>query len=427
MSQPLNAVILGAGDRGHYCHGMYAQRYPHKLRIIAVAEPNPELRERLGNLHQIPAERRFATWEDLLAVGQLAPALMNTTPDRVHADSTLAALKAGYHVLLEKPIATTPQECVQIIRTAEQTGRILQIHHGMRYAPFQAMIHEIITSGRIGQIMEYGHHENIAYFHMAHAYVRGNWRRKDTSGPIILTKCCHDLDLIVWYTGCRSKRLSSFGSLRYYRKENAHPDYQERCSDGCPVEAECPYHAPRFYLSEDYIPRLFAQAITADLSKESILKALRTGPYGRCVFRCDNDVLDNQITLIEMEDGTNVSLNMHGFSYDGGRTLRIHGTRGSVIGDTLLREIILHDHLTGRQDILHPGKVTGGHGGGDDGLIAAFIRSVQSETQDVMTSGRISLESHLMAFAAEDSRISGQPVDMEAYRRQVEVQVAEPD
>jgi len=423
MTQPLDAVILGAGDRGHFCHGMYAQRNPHKLRIVAVAEPNPVLRERFGNLHQLPSERRFSTWEDLIAAGQLAPVLMNTTPDQVHAASTIAALKTGYHVLMEKPMATSPQECLQIVRTAEQYQRILQVHHGMRYAPFQAMIHEIIQSGKIGQVMEYGHRENIAFFHMAHAYVRGNWRRKDTSGPIILTKCCHDLDLIVWYTGCRSKRLVSFGSLRYYRKENARQDYPERCSDGCPVEAECPYHAPRFYLSEDYIPRLFAQAITPDLSKEGIIQALQTGPYGRCVFRCDNDVLDNQLTLIEMEDGTNVTLNMHGFSYDGGRSLRVQGTKGSISGETLMREITVYDHLTGRQDILHPGKVTGGHGGGDDGLISAFIRSVQSGTQDVMTSGRISLESHLMAFAAEESRISGQPVDMAAYRQKVEEQV----
>ena len=272
--------------------------------------------------------------------------------------------------------------------------------------------------------MEYGHRENIAFFHMAHSYVRGNWRRKDSCGPIMLTKCCHDLDLIVWYTHSRCKRLVSFGSLRYFRPENAHPDYPERCSDGCPAEADCPYYAPRFYLSEDYMPRTFAQAITPDLSKDSILKALKEGPYGRCVFRCDNDVMDNQVSLIEMEDGTNVSLSMHGFSHDGGRTLRIQGTRGSIIGETLDREIIVHDHLTAGYDVLHIGKVTGGHGGGDDGLIAAFINTVQSGKQEALTSGRVSLESHLMAFATEDSRLSGQPVDMEIYRQAVEARVA---
>jgi predicted dehydrogenase len=420
MSQPLEAVILGAGDRGHYCHGMFAQRYPHKLRIVGIAEPNPVLRDRFGDLHQLPPERRFASWEDLIAAGQLAPVLMNTTPDRVHAASTMAALKAGYHVLLEKPIATSPEECVQIVETAEQCGRMLQIHHGMRYAPFQTMIHEILASGRIGQIMDYNHRENIAFFHFAHAYVRGNWRRKETSGPVILTKCCHDLDLIVWYTGSRCKRLVSSGSLRYYRPENARPDYPERCTDGCPAEAECPYFAPRLYITDPIISGMFAQAITVDLSKEGILKALKTGPYGKCVFHCDNDVADNQVTLLEMEDGTNVTLSMHGFSHDGGRSIRFQGTRATLMGETLERSMTIHDHLTARQDVLHVGKTTGGHGGGDDGLISAFIQSVQTGHQDPASTGRVALESHLMAFAAEESRLTGQPVEMAAYRKAVE-------
>lgn len=424
MSQPLEAVILGAGDRGHFCHGMFAQRYPHKLRIVAVAEPNQVLRDRFGDLHKLPPERRFASWEDLIAAGQLAGVLMNTTPDRLHAVSTVSALMAGYHVLLEKPIATSPEECVQIVRTAERYGRILQIHHGMRYAPFQTMIYEQIASGRIGQIMDYNHLENIAFFHMAHSYVRGNWRRKDTSGPIILTKCCHDLDLIVWYTGSRCKRLVSSGSLRYYRPENARVEYPERCTDGCPAEAECPYFAPRLYITDDFISQLFAQSITVDISKAGILKALQTGPYGRCVFRCDNDVVDSQATLIEMEDGAHVTMSLNGFSHDGGRSVCFQGTKGTLMGNTLERTITVHDHLTTRHDVLHVGKTTGGHGGGDDGLISAFIHSVQTGKQDPASTGRVALESHLMAFAAEESRLTGQPVDMDAYRQKVEAQVA---
>jgi len=359
----------------------------------------------------------------LIAAGQLAPALMNTTPDRVHAASTIAALKAGYHVLLEKPVATTPEECVQIVLASERYNRILQIHHGFRYSGLGALIHEVIASGRIGQIMEYAHRENVAFFHYAHSYVRGNWHREAASGPIILTKCCHDLDFIVWITGSRCKRIVSNGSLRYYRSENARPDYPERCTDGCPVEADCPYNAPRFYLSDEYPGRAFAQPLSTDLSKESLLQALKTGPYGKCVFRCDNDVLDNQQTLIEMEDGTHISLSMHGFSHDGGRSIRIQGTKGTLIAEALQREFTVIDHLTGRVEVIRPGKPVGGHGGGDVGLISDFITTVESGKQDAMTSGRISLESHLMAFAAEESRHTGQPVDMDSYRHEVEARV----
>jgi predicted dehydrogenase len=399
---------------------MYAQRFPHHLRYVAVAEPNPVLRERFGQLHGIPTERRYATWEDLIAAGQLATALINTTPDRVHMASTVAALEAGYHILLEKPMATTPEECVRIVQAAERTGRVLQIHHGMRYAPFFQMIHEVVHSGRLGEIMNYAHRENVAFFHMAHAYVRGNWRRSDTSGPIILTKCCHDLDLIVWDMGGKSARIFSSGSLRHYRSENAQPDYPERCTDGCPIEAECPYYAPRLYLSEASPSRVFAQAVAVEVTNENILQALKTGPYGRCVYRCDNDVVDNQTVLIEMADGTNVSLTMHGFSHDGGRSVRIQGTRGTLIAEALQREIVVHDHLTGRCDVLRPGKTAGWHGGGDDGLISAFIRTVRSGGADAMTSARASLESHLMAFAAEQSRRHNQIVNMVTYRQMVE-------
>jgi predicted dehydrogenase len=420
MSQPLEAVLLGAGDRGYYCHGMYAQRYPHKLRYVAVAEPDAVLRDRFGDLHNIPRERRFPSWEELVGMGQLAPALINTTPDRVHMASTVAGLETGYDVLLEKPMATTAEDCVRIVQAAEQTGRILQIHHGYRYAPFFNMINEVIQAGRLGAVMNYAHRENVAFFHMAHSYVRGNWRRRDTSGPIILTKCCHDLDLIVWYIGAKSHKIYSTGSLRHYREENARPDYPERCTDGCPVEAECPYYAPRLYLAEGSPSRIFAQSVALETTNEAILEALRSGPYGRCVYRCDNDVVDNQIVLIEMEDGTEVSLTMHGFSHDGGRSVRIQGTRGTLIAEALQREMIVHDHLTGRRDVLQPGKTTGGHGGGDDGLISAFIHTLQTGETDPRTSARASLESHLMAFAAELSRSSGQIVNMVTYRRMTE-------
>lgn len=424
MSKPLEAVLLGAGDRGYFCHGMYAQRYPHKMRYIAVAEPDPLRRDRFGDLHDIPKERRYASWEDLLSAGQLAPALVNTTSDRVHAASAVAALETGYNLLLEKPMATSAEECVRIVQAAERADRVLHVHHGMRYAPFFQMIHEVVASGRLGQIMNYAHRENVAYFHMAHAYVRGTWRRSDTSGHMILTKSCHDLDLIVWYTGQRSRRIFSQGSLRHYRPENAPAGAPERCTDGCPIEGECPYYAPRFYLSERPIIRLFTQVLTTGSTKDDIIHALKTGPYGRCVYRCDNDVVDNQIVLIELEDGTNVTLTMHGFSYDGGRSVRIEGTRGSLIAEALDREFMVYDHATGRRDLLKPGPTTGGHGGGDDGLINSFVNTLETGKQDVMTSARTSLESHLMGFAAEESRRTGEAVDMEAYRQAVEARAA---
>ncbi len=416
--------MLGAGDRGYYCQGMYAIRYPHRLRYVAVAEPDQALRDRFGEVHGIAPGHRYASWEDLLCGGQLAPILVNTTPDRAHMASSVAALSAGYHVLLEKPMATSADDCLRIVNAAERAGRILQVFHGMRYAPLFRLVHEAIAAGRLGRLISYAHFENVAYFHMAHAYVRGNWRRSDTSGPMILTKCCHDLDLIVWYTGQRCRRVSSFGSLQHYRRENAPPGSPDRCTDGCPIEETCPYYAPRFYLSSEGVAPKMTRAIATDLSIEGILKALRDGPYGRCVYRCDNDVVDNQVVMMDMEDGTSASLTIHGFSYDGGRTIRMQGTEGTLLMEALRREVEVYDHLRGRCDTLRPGKTTGGHGGGDDGLMSAFLHSVEAGQQDVMTSARASLESHLMAFAAEESRLTGNSIDMDSFRQAAEQRAA---
>lgn len=416
MPEPVEAVLVGAGSRGYHTHGMFAMRNPGRLRYVAVAEPSPTHRDRFGDLHGIPAERRYASWQDLIAAGKLAHALVNTTPDRVHLASTVAALDAGYHVLLEKPMATSAEECVRIVQTAEARGRILQINHGLRYAPFFTLVREQIEAGRVGQIMSYSHSENVAFWHMAHSFVRGNWPKAETSGPMILTKCCHDLDLIVWYTGQRARRVFSFGSLRHYRSESVGPEVPERCTDGCPRSDECPYYAPRLYLSDDPSSGFIRRAASIDQSPEALLEAITVGRYGRCVYHCDNDVVDNQVVLMEMEDGTNVSLTMQGFSSREGRQIRIDGTRGCLLADQSRDEVEYHSHLDGRREVTTPGRVTGGHGGGDDRLISDFVESVRTGRQNPLTSARVSLESHLLALAAEESRLTGRAVDMAEFR-----------
>ena len=209
---PLELVLVGAGGRGFHAYGAYAKAHPGEVRFVAVAEPDESRRERFAEAHGIPLNQQFRSWNELAAQPQLARAAVNTTMDRTHHASTLALLAAGYDVLLEKPMATTPAECIELVRTAEQRGRILQICHVLRYAPFFRTIHEIVTSGRLGDIVSFEWNENLAYWHFAHSFVRGRWANSQTSAPMILTKCCHDLDLLVWMLGWPEK-VASFGSL----------------------------------------------------------------------------------------------------------------------------------------------------------------------------------------------------------------------
>ncbi|MGH2544132.1 MAG: Gfo/Idh/MocA family protein, partial [Ardenticatenaceae bacterium] len=217
--RPVDVALLGAGLRGFYAYGAWALQHPEQLRFVAVAEPDPERRVRFAEAHGIPRERQFASWEDLLAHGRLAPALLNATMDTLHTAPTLAALDAGYHVLLEKPMALTVREVRAMVRRAAERERRLMLCHVLRYAPFFRRVHDIVRSGRLGEIVTVEHRENVAYWHMAHSFVRGNWRNTEVAAPMILAKCCHDLDLLVWNLGRQCARVASFGRLTHFRPD----------------------------------------------------------------------------------------------------------------------------------------------------------------------------------------------------------------
>lgn len=421
MTAPLEIVVIGAGHRARLAYGPYVEEHPDQVRIVAVAEPHPVRRQQFAERFDIADELCFASWEDLLAKPQLAQTALVLTQDQMHVEPTVAALARGYHVLLEKPMAQTPEECVRLVQTAERTGRMLQICHVLRFTPFFSKLHEIIQSGRLGQIISVEHRENIAYWHMAHSFVRGNWRNRALSSPLILAKCCHDMDILFWNHG-PVRRLSSVGSLIHFRPENAPPGAPLYCLDGCPAADECPFYAPRIYPSPT---GRWPEAVISDVpTMEAHMQALRTGPYGRCVYHCDNDVVDHQVVAMEMENGVSVSMNFVGHSYREGRTLRVDGSRatlrGKFIGGEYAIEIWDHWGRTGRVERVLLEGATSGHGGGDFGIMQAFVGALRSNQPDALTSARNSLESHLMAFAAEEARVTGRVVQMADYRREVE-------
>ncbi len=418
MSQPVTAVLLGAGGRGFYSYAPYALEHPDELRFVAVAEPDPLRRARFAEAHNIAPENQFTTWEDLLAKGQMADVLLNCTQDRMHYPSTMAAIGAGYHILLEKPMAERLEHVVDLVQAAERANRLLQVCHVLRYTNMFSTLHDILASGRIGEIITVEHRENVAFWHMAHSFVRGHWRNAGLSSPMILAKCCHDLDILYWNMGMPVSKLQSFGSLMHFRSENLPPGATMRCTDGCPVE--CKYDARRLYMRPE-ITGWPVTAVTEDLSPEGRWRALQAGPYGRCVWRCDNDVVDTQTVNMEFPSGATMTLFMHGHSYEEQRTMRYDGTRATLRGkfDHAGGVIEIHDHLTQRCEVVDLASGPSGHGGGDFGLMRGFVRAVRGEDRP-LTGGRESLESHLMAFAAEESRRNGSVIDMAEYRAQAE-------
>ena len=412
---PVKMALIGAGQRGAYAYGPFALESPSEVGFVAVAEPDPKRRRRFAAAHGIPTERQFATWQGLMEAPLLADAVLIATPDRLHHDPAKTALETGYHVLVEKPMATSITDLVDLVATADRVNRLLQVCHVLRYTPFFQALHEVVASGRLGDIVTVSHRENFLYWHMAHSFVRGNWRRADYSAPMILAKACHDLDILAWNLDDPVIELHSFGSLIHFRPENAPGDATARCTDGCPAAQDCPFDATRVYLDES-LTGWPVHVITEDLSPAGRLAALREGPYGRCVYQCDNDVVDHQVVAMRLGSGATVSLTVQGHSHEEGRTMRYDGTLGTLRAQFGFgSEIECHDHVSGRRSNLPIPSARSGHGGGDYGVLRAFVAAVGGDTSSVST-GREVLESHLLALAAEQARLTGEPVNMSDFR-----------
>jgi predicted dehydrogenase len=419
FSRPVSLAIVGAGARGAEAYGRYALEHPEQARVVAVAEPDELRRARFAADHQLPAGGVFADWTALLASERLADGLIVATPDRLHVGATLAGLKLGYDILLEKPIAPTETEVELVVDQARASQGTVTVAHVLRYAPFFIKLRELLDAGSVGQLIGITQHENIGYWHFAHSYVRGSWRRADLASPMLLAKACHDLDLLRWFAAAACTRISSFGGLHHFTAENAPAGAPARCTDGCPVADECPFYAPRFYIERlAGVTGMPISAITADPSPEGRLRALREGPYGRCVYRSDNDVADHQVVLLEFDNGVNATLTVSAFTASNTRTIKLMGTRGEIRGRLDSGEIELHSFQPAaverwRIDALPTGSALGyaTHAGGDEALMADFCahlrRRREGEPAATLTSLQSSLESHRMAFAAEDARRQG--------------------
>jgi predicted dehydrogenase len=416
----VEAVLLGAGNRGRFTYGAYAKAHPDRLRIVALAEPDAQRRRIVADELGLAAARVFDDWKALLDGPSLAPVAIVATGDDLHVAPALAALERGHHVLLEKPIAPTPGECLRVVEAAERYGRILQISHVLRYTPFYQHVREILASGVLGELVHVDMREHVAFWHMTHSYVRGKFCSSRSAAPFVLAKTCHDLDLLAWFADRPALRVASFGGLLHFRAQDAPSGAPLRCLDGCPVQQDCPHDAVRFYLDPDErIAALWPWSdLSPDPSREARRRALEEGPWGRCVYRCDNDVADHQVLSLEFEGGLTASFAVHGLASEERRTIRVSGTRGELRG--VLHEGLIETSRHGRfgwERHALPEASPFGHFGGDPGLLDHFTDAVaRGDAGAIRASGRSALESHWMGFAAEESRSRGSVVEMAAVR-----------
>lgn len=412
----LKVILVGAGARG-ICYTDKMADMPEKFEVVGVAETNESRREYIKEKHNIKEEFCFNTWEDILKLPKFADIALIATMDRMHFAPTMEAIRKGYDILLEKPIAVTAEECVKIGAEAKKYGVKFLVCHVLRYTPYFRTLKKLIDDGEIGKIMSIQHSECVGNMAQVHNFVRGNWGNTQRSSPMILQKSCHDMDILQWLIGCDCKKVTSFGSLSYFTPENAPEGSTEYCLDGCPHADTCYYNAENIYLNTDY--QLIKQVCTGlmDPSDEDIIHTLKTTRWGKCAFKCDNDVVDRQVVNMEFEDGTVVDFNMCAFN-KGGRFIRIMGTKGEIVRSD--EDVFLYrfsDKSKTKIDIESFGNTQKeGHGGGDLGIVNALYDYVaKGISSDQLSEVDISVKNHMIAFAAEEARLSGKIIDLDEY------------
>ncbi len=402
--EQLKLALVGAGERGAHCYAPYALKYPKEAAFAAVAEPDETRRNAFGDAYGVPAQNRFARWEDLFAAGLPLDGVLVATQDRQHYGPVLAAFAAGLHVLCEKPMAETYEKSRAMVEAAEQGGKLLMVCHVLRYTPYYQAMKAVVDSGRIGDTRAVHHLENIGNWHFAHSFVRGGWRRSDETTPMIVAKCSHDMDILNYLLGKPCKRVVSFGSLSHFTRQNAPSGAAERCTD-CPHNKGCNFSSYHYYEARDtYTP---FRDILEHIDGRPLREMLEDSPYNRCVYRCDNDAPDHQAVQMEYEDGLTVSFTASGFTCDTSRQTKIMGTLGEIEGRLEDGAFTVRDFGTGnieRVEVYAPKTM---HSGGDERIMAHFCAALRNPAAHPEVNARQSLAGHAMAFAAEKSRLSG--------------------
>lgn len=409
--KPVTAIILGAGSRG-MTYAQFSKEHPDRLRIVGVAEPRDWNRTYMAETYHLPDENVVTDWHVLAERPRMADAVIICTQDAMHADPAVAFAQKGYAMLLEKPMAPNEADCRRIIQAVKDNHILFGVCHVMRYTRYTQMLKAVIDSGAIGEVISAQHLEPVGYWHQAHSFVRGNWRNEKESSFMLLAKSCHDLDWLRYIIGEECKSVSSFGSLAHFKKSEkpAKAGDATRCLH-CAYEPECPYSAKKIYLGR------LAQGdtgwpvdvLTPVPTFETVTDALENGPYGRCVYECDNDVVDHQVVNLLFKKGKTATFTMTAFNKASNRKTRIFGTRGEIYGDG--QNIEIFDFLTDQTRTIDTeagadgSTALGGHGGGDYGLMDHFVSAVAKNDPSLILSGADeSLETHLMVFAAERAR-----------------------
>jgi len=417
---------IGCGGRT-LTYFQIANGLPDKYELVAAADPNEERLNRIASIDPSKKIRIFLSDKEFLSLPKMADVVVIGTQDSYHYEPCLACLEKGYDVLLEKPISIHPREILKLEQRAKQLGRKVLVCHVLRYAPFYEKVKELVDSGILGKIVNIHASEGVGTFHQAHSFVRGHWSVTEKATPMIVAKSCHDMDILSWLMQSPCEKISSFGGISHFKADKAPQGAPKRCTEGCPVEKSCIYNAMLYAQEEKgWLQWIYDKTHTATL--EEIRGWLAQSPWGRCVYHCDNTAVDHQTVNLAFANGSTATFIMTAF--DAGRNIVINGTEGFLYGGHFCHHQAGHDIVVHRFNGKETLKINiefkktayhgDGHGGGDTGLIEQLYEEMQKKNpEDMKTSLSQSVESHLIAFAAEKSRIENKTVSLENYKKEI--------
>jgi len=417
----VTASLIGAGDRGANAYGPYALNNPGTIKFIAVVEMDDERRKNFQEMHGIPDDMAFNNWDDFFAKGKISDAVFICTNENYHYEPAKRSMELGYHILLEKPMTQEAVTCVEIGDLSDSYDKVFILGYVLRYTPFFTELKRVLDGGVIGQIKTIIHNENVGVAHYSHSYVRGMFGETAIAGPLILSKCCHDMDALNWLTESKCAKLSSFSTESFFKAENAPEGVPKRCTDGCPISDTCLFYAPKMYSAER--SGFNVESISVDKSIEGRMKALREGRFGRCVYHCDNDVVDTQVINMLYENGITVAFTTTAYAEECHRFIRLTGTKGELFGKLEDNQFTVRDFATGRKEVISVSTVLDRHSGGDYFLMADMIRLIREGKTSGRTDARGAVDSHVMCFAAEKSRLEGREIDLGEFKQELRSQI----
>jgi predicted dehydrogenase len=304
--------------------------------------------------------------------------VMIATWNRDHANSAITALEAGKNVFCQKPLATTLEDCLRMRDAWKASGKLFQLGFNLRYSPHYVRIHELVERNSIGSMISMEFNETLEFNHGG--FIMADWRRlKKDSGPHVLEKCCHDIDLVNWIVGSPAVRVASFGGLDFYT-----PEYASRVEEiGPNAEGKVAYSA--WPMPEDRNP-----------------------------FTCDKDIIDNQVVIIEYANGVRATFHMNNNAGIQERRMYLCGTHGSIRADVLTGAIDLKAIGWDTETQNHSTTGQGSHGVGDEVLAQELAESMINGAPP-----RVGIEEGILSavtcFAIDDAMVSGTVVDVRPY------------